>query len=463
MKVAGIIAEFNPFHNGHEYIIKQAKSITKADYCIVVMSGDFVQSGKPAFCSKELRTRMALSCGADLVLMLPVSVSTASAEIFAEGAVSLLDRLGCVDYLCFGSELCDLTLLRQISDILLREPDAYRAGLRAGLSKGMSFPAAREAAVLDYLAMQPCPLSLYPEHEDGLISPEAVHTALSSANSILAIEYLKALKKLHSGIVPVAVPRKNIAHLDGNMRTDENFCSATALRQFILSDNDHSRLYFSIQPYVPAAVFPLYAEQLFQSFPVSEDGLVSWLCHRLMEASAEELLTVSDCDEALANTLSSVLFKLNDRELSYENLLQILTTKNYTRNRIARVLIHILLNIKKTDIRALQPFHYCLYARLLGFRTESAPLLHELKALSKLPLISKLADRHIAADWYQNTPKAGELALHMLETDILAGNQYSLLQQELYHSKLLHETQKNIVKTQTTAGLKAGMDCGDSE
>lgn len=446
MKVTGIIAEFNPFHNGHEYIVSQAKSITKADYCIIVMSGDFVQSGKPAFCSKELRTRMALSCGADLVLMLPVSVSTASAEIFAEGAVSLLDRLGCVDYLCFGSELCDLTLSGQIADILLEEPDTYRASLRVGLSKGMSFPAAREAAVLDYFAMQPCPLSLYPEHEASLISPEDIHTALASSNSILAIEYLKALKKLRSDIAPVAIPRKNIAHLDGNIQTDAVFCSATALRQFIVSGNDKSQLLTAIQPYVPEEIFPLYTEELFQTFPVSEEGLVSWLCHRLMELSTEELLAVSDCDEALANSISSVLFKLGTEKLSYENLLRILTAKNYTRNRISRVLLHVLLNIKKTDMQALKPYHYCLYARLLGFQTYSAPLLHEIKSSSKIPLISKLADRDSLLKCHQTASETETLANRMIASDILAGNQYSLLQKELYHVPLLHETQKNIIK-----------------
>lgn len=447
MKVVGIAAEFNPFHNGHEYIIKQAKAMTGADYCIIVMSGDFVQSGKPAFCSKELRTRMALFCGADLVLMLPVSVSTASAEIFAEGAVALLDNLGCVDSLCFGSELCDLALLEQIADILLREPAAYKTALRAKLSEGLSFPAAREAAVLNDLAMQPLPLSLDPEHEARFISPEDIHTALASPNSILAIEYLKALKKLRSDITPVAIPRKNIAHLDGNIRTDAVFCSATALRQCIASGNDKDQLLTAVQPYVPEEIFPLYTEELFRTFPVSEEGLVSWLSHRLMGLSAKELLTVSDCDEALANSISSALFKLEDEPLSYENLLRLLTTKNYTRNRISRVLLHVLLNIQKTDMQAAKPYHYCLYARLLGFRSESAPLLHELKSSSKIPMISKLADRHTLSKCPQTASETETTANHMLALDILAGNQYSLLQKELYHVQILHETQKKIIKS----------------
>ncbi len=140
MKTAGIIAEYNPFHKGHEYQIRYAKEKLKADYVIVAMSGDYVQRGTPALISKHARAEMALRCGADLVLEMPVSVSTASAEAFAMGGVSLLDSLGVVDMLCFGSESGEISALKELAEILVEEPEEYKKLLKSFLSEGLTFP-----------------------------------------------------------------------------------------------------------------------------------------------------------------------------------------------------------------------------------------------------------------------------------------------------------------------------------
>ena len=150
MKIVGLITEYNPFHNGHLYHIKEAKRITKADAAIVVMSGDYVQRGVPAIMPKRLRAEMALKCGASAVFELPVCYATGSAEYFALGAVSLLESLGAVDCICFGSECNDLDALSNVADILGREPRDYRTLLKNNLKKGSSFPAARQSAVLEY-------------------------------------------------------------------------------------------------------------------------------------------------------------------------------------------------------------------------------------------------------------------------------------------------------------------------
>ena len=154
MKIAGIIAEYNPFHNGHLYQIEQTRKITNADYIIVVLSGDFVQRGVPAIIDKYTRTQMALENGADLVLELPVVYSTGSAEFFAMGAVSLLDKLGCVDFLCFGSEWGQLKPLSLIASLLLEEPEAYRTHLQHYLKAGCSYPKARSLALQDALSKE---------------------------------------------------------------------------------------------------------------------------------------------------------------------------------------------------------------------------------------------------------------------------------------------------------------------
>ena len=149
--IVGVIAEYNPFHNGHAYHIKKAKEASGADYCVVVMSGDFVQRGAPAIYNKYARTAMALSAGADLVIELPSVYATGSAEHFAFGAVSLLTRLGAVDSLCFGSECGEIEPLQQIAHIFLEEPPLYREELLKNLREGNPYPKARNDALIQYL------------------------------------------------------------------------------------------------------------------------------------------------------------------------------------------------------------------------------------------------------------------------------------------------------------------------
>ena len=146
----GIICEYNPFHNGHAYQIQKARELTGCDFVVVVMSGDFVQRGAPALMEKHVRAEMTLLGGADLVLEMPLQTATASAEGFAAGGVSLLDGLGVVDELCFGSECGDTETLMNIAQILVKEPFEYRKLLQQNLRTGMSFPAARSSALINW-------------------------------------------------------------------------------------------------------------------------------------------------------------------------------------------------------------------------------------------------------------------------------------------------------------------------
>ena len=167
MRITGLIAEYNPFHNGHKYHIEQAKMITGADAVVVVMSGDFVQRGMPAILPKHVRAKAALEAGASLVLELPVCYATGSAEYFAYGAVLLLEKLGCVDSICFGSECGDMELLQKVANVLVDEPAEYREALNRFVRAGDSFPLARQKALTAY------------------VSPEV----LSEPNNILGLPY----------------------------------------------------------------------------------------------------------------------------------------------------------------------------------------------------------------------------------------------------------------------------------
>ena len=213
MKVTGIIAEYNPFHRGHKYQIDYCKKELHSDYVVVVMSGDYVQRGTPALLPKHVRAEMALRCGADLVLEMPVSVSTASAEAFAMGAVSILDGLRVTDYLCFGSEYGEISALQELAAVLVSEPEEYRLFLKKFLSAGCSFPAARSQALVEYFKN---PHNFTGDTFDGILTPllNQITQILNSPNNILGIEYCKALNRLKSSLKPVTLKRQGMGYHD---------------------------------------------------------------------------------------------------------------------------------------------------------------------------------------------------------------------------------------------------------
>ena len=220
MKTIGIVAEYNPFHNGHLYQLQASRQQAGAECAVVVMSGNYTQRGEPAIVDKWARAEMALHSGADLVIELPVAYAMGSAEYFAYGAVKLLDSLGAIDMICFGSEAGSIDNLSAAARILADEPENYRSYLKEFLSEGISFPAARQKAI-----------SLYAK---SIYGKDHLSSLLKSPNNILGIEYLKALLRLKSNIIPMTIERigsnYNSAELSGNMS------SATSIRK-ILNDN----------------------------------------------------------------------------------------------------------------------------------------------------------------------------------------------------------------------------------
>ena len=207
MNVTGIIAEYNPFHMGHLHQIKYIKETLQSDYIVIAMSGDFVQRGAPGLLPKHIRAEMALRCGADLVLELPVQFSSASAEFFAHGGVSLLNGLGVVDQLCFGSEEGNTEGMLLAARILNQEPAEYQTLLQTYLKQGMSFPAARNKALNNYLR-------LLPGSTHQTVSPEL----LSSPNNILGIEYCRAILSLNSHMKPVTLKKSLLKKLKSRFR-----------------------------------------------------------------------------------------------------------------------------------------------------------------------------------------------------------------------------------------------------
>ena len=412
MKTVGLITEYNPFHNGHAYHIEKAKILTGADRVIVIMSGDFVQRGAPAIMPKHLRAESALLSGASLIIELPVCFATGSAEYFAQGSISLLNQLGCIDSICFGSECGDLHLLKEIAQILADEPIEYQTALKQALKEGASFPAARQEA-----------LNIYSDKYSEI---------LASPNNILGIEYLKALAKIRSKMEPFTIKRIGAGYHD--MDIDGQFSSATAIRSDIyqladVNSSSESIPLTHIQTQVPSSCHELMKKNYQTRYPVKADDFSLLLKAKLLSETAGSLSHYLDMSPELANRI----LRLRNDYLSFEQFCDLLKTKELTRSRISRSFIHVLLGITNdwlTAMKAPAP-----YARILGFRRDHADLLGILKRTSDIPLITSPARAVLADTAYQ-----------MLELDIYASDLYESVITDLYGTPFHNELTKQIVK-----------------
>lgn len=410
MKTVGLITEYNPFHNGHQYHIEEAKRITGADYVIVVMSGNFVQRGAPALIDKYSRTRMALSCGADIVLELPVCYATASAEFFALGAVSLLDRLGIVDFLCFGSECGDITQLKSAANILSEEPGEYKELLSRLIKSGKTYPAARMEAV-------------------KAVSPAITGRLLSSPNNILGTEYIKALLRLCSSIKPVTLTRITADYHSQELtsRMEKTISSATAIRKSLQEEKTPDYLIHQL----PEPVFRILEDNYQKTFPIFEEDYSLLLNYKLMQENKTSLIQYTDITPDLANRI----YDINTQGLGFSELAQTIKTRQWTLTRINRVLIHILLNLRSDAFHLYRESGFTPYARLLGFKKTSSVLIRNIVKKENLPVITKMADAK---------KQLSDAGLTMLQEDIFAARLYN---QVVYHKY------KTVIKDEYTQGV----------
>lgn len=431
MKTAGIITEYNPFHKGHQYQIRYTKEKLGADYIIAAMSGDYVQRGTPALLPKAVRTEMALRCGADLVLELPVSVSCASAEFFAGGGVALLDSLGVVDMLCFGSEAGEIGALTQLASVLANEPEEYRRPLKELLSQGLSFPAARSQAILEFFKNS----RNFSEDDFSEAQPplfNEIADILASPNNILGIEYCKALLRQKSEIEPVTVKRKGSGYHDSSTEGTD-FASATAIRGLVseyaehIPDNDYIQdgFFRRITAQLPEEAHFLFTNALKQNAFVTENDLSTILHYCLLRENADSLQKYLDVSPDLAQRI------INQRNAfrSFSQFAALLKTKEITQTRLQRALLHILLDIR--EVPSSIP-----YARVLGFRKDSSPLLKAIKKNSRIPLITKLADAPAVLD----AP-----SLKLLEKNTFASNLYESILSQKTGSVFTHEYCKELI------------------
>ena len=431
MKTVGIIAEYNPFHNGHLYQLKKAKEVTGADFAVVVMSGDFTQRGTPAVFDKYTRCRLSLLAGADLCIELPVVYATASAEFFAKGAVSLLSALG-VDALCFGSECGEIAPLREVASLLFAEPPAYKEALNKALKEGLSFPSARAVAVRKCAHAGSLPgadaaaFNNLPSAGSLSCVDAAVSDVLASPNNILGIEYLKALLALEKNgqhaPVPYTIKREGDGYLSHTL-SEESFCSAMALRKGIAEENP------DLLRYVPESIRQEFSDTCQTKSALCADDFSGMLFYKLLSEKDAGYDSYLDVSSDLSDKIRKNLGTFTTFSAFCENSLK---SKDITLTRVYRSLLHILLSIKKEDLPAAAP-----YARILGFREasfevfgclskENIPLLSRLKDASSLlspEALSCLSKDIFAAQLYEHVRM--QHMLHMQKDDCPFVSEYS--------------------------------------
>lgn len=370
MKIAAVIAEYNPFHNGHLYQLKEIRRRTDADLIVVMMSGDFVQRGGPACMDKYIRCRMALSAGADIVFELPVYSAMGSAEIFASSAVSLLNHLGCIDYLCFGAETDRPGYLEQIAHILADEPQLYRDALKKALQEGMNFPTARSIA-----------LSFCLQDND-------LKTILNQPNNILAIEYMKALYRTDSSICPVLIRRTGAGYHSTDISGP--FSSATAIRSRLeklpIRQNPLEEDILPEDLAIPDQTYFLIKDYIAAKGILTRNDFSQMLAFRLLEPNLD-LMRFADITEDIANRIDSCRHQFQ----TTDQFIELLTTRNFTASRISRCLFHILLGHEKNLLEEWKKNNYGGSLRVLGFRISAGDFWKEIPGSFRNQLVMRTA------------------------------------------------------------------------
>ena len=359
MKVCGIVSEYNPFHNGHKFHIDKTREITGSEVFIAVISGNFMQRGEPAFIDKWNRTKIALSSGIDLVLELPVLYSLSSAEIFAYGAVSLLNSLNSVDYISFGSESGDIDSLLKIAKILSYETEDYKIKLKEGLNKGLPFHKSREIAI-------------------GTSIDDSLLNQISNPNNILGIEYIKSLLRLDSNITPVTIKRIGSGYNQQDIADD--YSSAAAIRKVLENNEDISLVKGSM----PNNAYEILKQLLDGGYNISDkEKMLPFIRYKLY-MNQHGINNIPEVIEGLDKKILKEIEKTSLNELILS-----VKSKRYTYTRIARILTQYFIGFEGYDISNLRKSP-CPYARILGANENGRRLIRHIKGKAVIPILNKL-------------------------------------------------------------------------
>lgn len=490
MNILGIIAEYNPFHNGHLYQLEMAKKIIQPEATVAIISGNFVQRGEPSLVDKWTKAKMALENGVDLVIELPTIYALSSAENFADGSIKILNSLGIISHIAFGVEDYVPEAFDKISTILSAESPEYKKILKEELKKGLSFPVARSNSILKILnsdlnisnsnlriansnsinsptnstITSPLNFTMVQKEFDNLDKEVLNRTAkcqeiqdiLKKPNNTLAIEYLKALKKQKSPIIAVPIKRKNNAQYDSKNSTQNNakynntitmgstqiknepqYLSASEIRKMFQNMSSKEKLleFKQLQSYVPQNVFEFLEKKFIQGQTI--ESLLKYekeIMYEIKKMSTEQLKQIAYVSEGLENSLKKAINQTN----SLKELIEIIKSKRYTQTRLQRILVSILLGITKEDLKNSKEI--TPYIRVLGFNEKGRKLISKIKtqshSLNIITSVKKFKDELDKSIKEKNVKKnsikensiieSKKIIKRLLDLDILATNIYTL-------------------------------------
>lgn len=425
MKIGGIIAEYNPFHNGHKYQIDKYKEDEGISHIVVAMSGNFVQRGGPAIVDKFSRAEMAIRNGADLVIEIPAYFSTQTAELYARGAILSLDSLKCLDSICFGSEEGSTKRLKEVAKILSGVKGNYEKDLSIFLAEKLAFPIAREKAIKKNLSLD--------------ITDK--NDFLKLSNNILGIEYLKELIRLDSSMEAVTIKRVAVDHRSTVAKGD--FSSASSIRSSIIYYKDYLELINkkkSLTKYlsVDEDINDNYNHIITDMIDSVEKYLPVFSCNKIIDNIKKDLIPVDGADFygeicysilREENCLDKYFEVKNGLEYSirkqailssgFEELISNLTSKNYSSSKIRRSIFNILLGIKKEDMDEIKEMKSIPYIRVLAFNKKGTEILKEIKNKSNAILINSPAKTRKIKEYSENP-----IFKKMFDFDILSSNIY---------------------------------------
>lgn len=358
MSNVAVIAEFHPYHNGHHYLFEEAMSLSHADHAIALMSGNFLQRGSIALWDKYTRAEMAVADGFDLCLELPFVYATGSAGDFADGAVAILKSLHAIDYLAFGVEEAEPEVFEQVAEVLTEEPENYQLVLKHALKTGASYPKARQTAI-------------------AAICGDSAAALLKTPNNTLALSYLCAIRKLQADIKPIFIKRISNDYHDTDLQAQ--ISSATAIRTALATGSDVSVL----AAQVPTTT---YSRMKAPTHTYLSDAMLTPFV-QACRLRKPELSDICDISPALADKLQHAPYPID-----YETLVEQLKTKDITRSRIARALLHLLLGYTESNRQKFIKSGYAYYANILALKKDSSGLIRLLHEASEIPVITKKAD-----------------------------------------------------------------------
>ena len=384
--VLGIVAEYNPFHNGHLYHIENAKSKTNCDYVVAIISGNFTQRGDTSIVNKWEKAKMALNNGVDLVIELPTIYSISSAENFAYGAIKILNELGIVNYISFGMEQDDLTILDNIANVLYDEPKDYQDLLKKELKNGVTYAKGIENALCKFL------------------KDDNYKNILNGSNNILAIEYLKSLKRMKSKIIPIGVKREKVFY--NSRKIADEYASATGIRYLL-----EQRQIKEVSKLVPNSSFNILIDNIKNGqYNINIFNFSKEIMYKFRSMSIKDISNLPEVSEGLEYLIKESSEKTN----SLLEVINNIKSKRYTQTRIQRILLYALLSINKSDMemsKKIKP-----YVRILGFNDNGKKLLSKIS--NKTKVITSVKD-------FENNNKNIRLK-RMLDIDKYATDIYTL-------------------------------------